>query len=134
MGIIMFVGGWVLGLVALAFIVGVRVIGENESGLVVKRFGRSLPPGRLIAIDGEAGYQAKMLPPGVHLIWRWRSKVERVPLVVVPPGQIACVVANDGAPTAPERMLGHEVACDHFQDTDAFLRGGGERGRQIAVL
>ena len=44
-----------------------RFIGENESGLVVQRFGPPLPPGRIIAIDGEAGFQARMLSPGLAL-------------------------------------------------------------------
>ena len=38
------------------------------------------------------------MPPGWHFpLWRWKYKVTKVPLVQVPPGQIACVVAKDGA-------------------------------------
>src|SRR5207342_2783922 len=33
-----------------------------------------------------------------------------------------------------ERVLGRAVACDNFQDAEAFLRGGGERGRQLGFL
>jgi uncharacterized membrane protein YqiK len=44
------------------------------------------------------------------------------------------VVAADGAAMPSERVLGKLVACDNFQDTEAFLTRGGERGRQIAVL
>ena len=46
---------------------GLRIIGERRV-----RAGRSsasaapLPAGRLIALDGEAGYQARLLPPGWH--------------------------------------------------------------------
>ncbi len=123
----------VLALVALAL--GLRLIGEQESGLVVKRYGRPLPPGRLIATRGEAGYQAALLSPGWHFpLWRWQYKVESVPLVTVPAGQIACVVAADGAPIPPERVLGRALPCDQFQDATAFLDGGGERGRQLAIL
>jgi hypothetical protein len=43
-----------LGAVALG---STRVIREDESGLVIKRFGRPLPSGRIIALNGEAGYQ-----------------------------------------------------------------------------
>jgi uncharacterized membrane protein YqiK len=114
---------------------GVRVIREDQSGLVIKRFGRSLPPGRIVALDGEAGYQARMLPPGWHFgMFVWRYQVRCVPMMVVPPGEIALVVAADGATTPPSRILARAVACDQFQDAVAFLRGGGERGRQIAVL
>ena len=111
------------------------IIAESQSGLVIKKYGPALAPGRLIALDGEAGYQARMLPPGWHFVpFRWQYSVTKVPAVVVPPGQIALVVAADGAPIPTERMLGREIACDNFQDAEAFLRGGGERGRQLGFL
>jgi uncharacterized membrane protein YqiK len=125
-----------LGLLA-AFVAigGVRIIRENESGLVIKRYGRNLPPGRIIALDGEAGYQAQMLPPGWHFgLFIWHYIVKPVPMVVVRPGEIALIVAADGATIPPERILAAAITCDQFQDADAFLRRGGERGRQIAVL
>ena len=55
-------------------------------------------------------------------------------MIVVQPGEIALVVAADGRPIPSERVLARAVACDHFQDAEAFLNGGGERGRQIAFL
>lgn len=131
------VGIAVFAAVALLTVViaNVRVIGESESGLLVRRYGRALPQGRLIALDGEAGFQAKLLPPGWHVgLWRWRYKLVKIPLVVVPAGEIALVVANDGAPVPSERILGKAVACDQFQDAERFLRGGGERGRQLGFL
>jgi len=130
------VGVLALVLFALAVVVSSTwIIREDQSGLVIKKYGRSLLPGRLIALDGEAGYQARLLSPGWHFVpFRWQYRVVKVPLVVVPPGEIALVVAADGAPIPAERMLGKEVACDHFQDAAAFLRGGGERGRQLAFL
>jgi len=114
---------------------GVRVIRENQSGLVIKRYGRSLASGRIIALNGEAGYQARLLSPGWHVgLWRWRYKVVKVPVVVVQPGEIALVVAADGEAIPAERVLARAVACDNYQDAEAFLRGHGERGRQISFL
>jgi uncharacterized membrane protein YqiK len=125
-----------VSLAVLALVVASTwIIGENESGLVIKKFGRPLPSGRLIALDGEAGYQARLLSPGWHFVpYRWQYHVVKVPAVVVPPGEIALVVAADGAPIPAERMLGRQVPCNHFQDAEAFLRAGGERGRQLAFL
>jgi uncharacterized membrane protein YqiK len=125
-----------LVLATLAIVVASTwIIGEDQSGLVIKKYGPPLPAGRLVALDGEAGYQARLLSPGWHFIpFRWQYKVVKVPMVVVPPGEIALVVAADGAAIPGERMLGREVPCDHFQDAEAFLRGGGERGRQLAFL
>jgi len=127
------IGTAVLMLFALMF--GVVVIDEQESGLVVKRYGRPLPAGRIIAIDGEAGYQARMLPPGWHFpLWKWKYKVRKVPLIEVAPGQIALVVAKDGAPIPTERVLARETDCDNFQDAVRFLNEGGEKGRQLGML
>ena len=74
---------------------------------MIKRFGRPLASGRIIALDGEAGYQARMLSPGWHFgLWRWHYKVVNVPVLVVQPGEIALVVAADGEAIPPERVLG----------------------------
>ena len=66
--------------------------------------------------------------------FRWQYRVVKVPTAVVHAGQIALVVAEDGAAIPAERMLGREIPCDNFQDAEAFLRGGGERGRQLGFL
>jgi uncharacterized membrane protein YqiK len=67
-------------------------------------------------------------------VWRFQFKVTRVPLVVVPPGEVALVVAADGRPVPSERVLAKDVPCDSFQDAEAFLAAGGERGRQLPLL
>jgi uncharacterized membrane protein YqiK len=113
----------------------VRVIKENQSGLVVRRFGASLPQGHLIALNQEAGYQADLLLPGWHWgLWPWQFQVTKVPLVVVPPGEIALVVAAAGKSIPSNRLLGTAVGCNDFQDARAFLTYGGEKGRQLAFL
>jgi uncharacterized membrane protein YqiK len=53
---------------------------------------------------------------------------------VVPQGEIALVLAADGAPIPPERILGKVVECDNFQDARRFLLNGGEKGRQLGIL
>lgn len=119
---------------ALAWL-GLVVIDEDHAGLVIRRYGPALPPGRLVATMGEAGAQARMLSPGWYFgYWPWKTKVIKVPLVEVAPGQVALVIANDGAPIPPERALAREVACDDYQNADAFLRSGGEKGRQLRIL
>ena len=124
--------GAILAFLALVLVLSsIRVIREDESGLVIKRFGAPLPSGRIIALNGEAGYQARLLSPGWHFgLWRWQYKVERVPMVVVEPGEIAVVVAADGEAIPPERVLARAVTCDHYQDAEGFLRNHGERGRE----
>lgn len=131
---------WWATLIILFFIIinvlGIVHISEQQAGLVIKRFARNnLPPGELIALHGEAGFQADTLPPGLYFgYWIWQYQVQHVPMVVVPQGELALIVARTGAAIPPQRILGRVVTCDHFQDARAFLQNGGEKGRQLAVL
>lgn len=130
---------WVKGpalIVAIWLFLGMKFIGEHQVGIVVKRFGmRNLPAGQIIALRGEAGLQADVLSPGLHFFyWFWQYSVSRSGLVEVPQDHIALVVAHAGQAIPPGRILGGMVECDHFQNARAFLSGGGEKGRQNAVL
>ncbi len=130
-------GGLLFALLVFSpLLLGVVVIRETQVGVVIKKFAkRSLPAGRLIALDDEAGYQADTLPPGVHFGYGfWQYSVAKASVLVVPAGEIALVVAADGAPIPAERILGRVVDCDNFQDARRFLLGGGEKGRQLGLL
>lgn len=120
------------------FFGGLVVIGEREVGIVVKKFsllGKGLPPGHLIALEGEPGYQADTLAPGWHWgYWPWQYSVKKESVTVIPQGEIALIVAADGAPTPPERILGKIVPCDNYQDARKFFKAGGEKGRQLGIL
>ncbi len=80
------------------FFGGLVVIGEREVGIVIKKFvvsGRGLPAGRFIALNGEAGLQADTLAPGWHWgYWPWQYSVKKEPVVVIPQGEIALIVAS----------------------------------------
>ncbi len=117
-------------------LLGLVVIRENQVGVVIKKFSnRSLPAGHFIALDGEAGYQADTLPPGLHFgYWFWQFTVAKTFVTVVPQGEIALVVAAAGSPIPAERILGRVVLCDNFQDARKFLLNGGEKGRQLGLL
>lgn len=110
-------------------------ITEDEVGIVIKKFGPPLPPGRIIAINGEAGIQAGTLPPGFHFwYWSWKFRVIKQNMLVVKPGSLALIVARDGAPVPSQRILAKAVDCDNFQDAKKFIENGGEKGRQMAFL
>ena len=100
--------GWYgLGLGVLLVWSGFVLIRERSVGIVIKRFARrSLAPGRLIALDGEAGYQADILAPGLHFgYWPWQYRVLKVPVTVVSQGEIALVIAADGAAIPARRAM-----------------------------
>lgn len=126
-----------LGIFALfaKSLLGLVIITERQVGIVIKKFGRSLPPGKLVALKGEAGYQADTLAPGWHLgYFPWQFTVIRAPVTVIPQGQIGLVMAADGMAIDPERILARVVPCDNFQDARKFLMSQGEKGRQLGVL
>ncbi|MCC6613101.1 MAG: flotillin family protein [Anaerolineae bacterium] len=128
----------VLVVVLPGLLLGLTIIGERQVGVVVKRFavsGKSLTPGQLIALNGEAGYQADTLAPGWHFgYWSWMYNVVKVPVTVIPQGEIGLIVAAGGAAVPADRILGKVVDCDNFQDARAFLTHGGEKGRQLGIL
>ena len=125
----------------MAILLGMRVIPNNKVGIVEKLWSArgSLPEGRLIAMNGEAGFQSEVLRGGVHFGYRiWQYRVHKVRLTSVPQGKIGYVFARDGKALPPEQTLGHVVDCNHFQNARAFLTPGksgvGQRGRQRAIL
>src|SRR5438128_6301005 len=135
--VLVIVGFIVLGLILFGpLVLGAVLIQERQVGIVVKRFGRRrLAPGRLIALGGEAGYQADTLAPGLHFgYWRWQYRISSEPVTVVSQGEIALVLAADGAAIPTERILGKIVDCDNFQDARKFLSNSGEKGRQLGIL
>lgn len=119
-------------------LLGLVIIGEQQVGIVIKRMdlsGRKLPPGQLIALKGEPGYQADTLSPGWHFgYWPWMYSIEKVGLTIIPQGEIGLVMAVDGTAIQSEHILGRVVECDDFQDARKFLESKGERGRQLAIL
>ncbi len=127
-----------LGVFLPNIILGLVIINERQVGIVVRRFStqsKSLPPGKLIALNGEPGIQADTLAPGWHFgYWSWMYTVERAPVTVVQQGEIALVVAADGNSVPMGRILGRVVDCDNFQDARKFLTNGGEKGRQLGIL
>jgi len=119
---------------------GVVLIPEDKIGIVNKKFvlfgaNKTLPDGKIIALNGEAGYQADTLAPGLHWgYWPWQYTIEMNEFTVVPPGMVGVVEARDGGPVMEGRALGKVVACDAFQDAREFLDNGGQRGPQLAII
>jgi uncharacterized membrane protein YqiK len=121
------------------WVCGVVIVPNDSVGVVTKKFAvgphRNLPDGRIIALHGEAGYQADTLTPGLHIgLWPWQFNVELVKFLTIPPGKVGCVEACDGKPLPMGRVIARQVACDAFQDARAFLENGGERGPQMALM
>ncbi|MBI4425044.1 MAG: hypothetical protein HY554_15030, partial [Elusimicrobia bacterium] len=84
---------------------------------------------------GEKGPQIQVLPPGLYRVNPHLFKVEKVSIIRVPNNQIGLVVAMDGKPIAPGRLLGTRVeGHDNYQNGQAFIEKGGQKGPQIDIL
>lgn len=118
---------------------GLVIVPEDRIGLVTKKFvlfgKQTLPEGRIIAINGEAGFQGQTLAPGVYFgKWIWQYSIQFQPFTVIPTGKIGLILAKDGAELETGRILARKVECDSYQDAVAFLNNGGRKGRQTAII
>ncbi|NCS06584.1 MAG: VWA domain-containing protein [Microcystis aeruginosa G13-07] len=132
-GVIIIVGG------AIA-IAGRVVIGQNEVGIVIKKFtllpsAPRLPANRQFALKGEAGIQAKTLQHGQYWgYWPWMYDILKVSVIHISHEEIGLVEAKDGESLALGQNFGKVVDCDNFQDERAFFEQGGQKGRQQGIL
>ena len=119
---------------------GVIIVPDNMIGLITKKFvlwgaHKDLPPGKIVALNGEAGDQVDALASGVHYgLWPWQYTVRNEALTIIPEDFIGVVESRDGAPLSNGNIIGMHVNCDTFQDARAFLVGGGQRGPQGLVI
>ena len=119
---------------------GMVIIPENKIGLITKKFvlfgaNKSLPDGKIIALNGEPGYQADTLAPGLYWgYWVWQYSIDQANLTVIEKGRIGLLSAKDGAQLPTGAILARHIECDNFQDTKAFLLNGGQRGKQVGYL
>lgn len=119
---------------------GMVIVPEDKIGLVTKKFvlfgaNKQLPDGKIIALNGEPGYQADTLAPGLYWgYWVWQYSIEMAQLTVIPKGKIGLLTAKDGHQLPTGAILARQVDCDNYQDTRAFLTNGGQRGKQVGYL
>src|SRR6187455_1150516 len=135
-------------LIALAFALFVALIilsrimvnvGAREIAIKERRyFGAKMPPGRVVATEGEVGIQADVLKPGLHLIRYPFERVERkVPLIEIGADELGVVEAIDGEPMPPGKIFAPDRAQNahnNFQDPIAFIKQGGVKGIQLRTL
>jgi len=120
--------------IAIAAMSTIRV-GPNEVGLVIKRVGREKRSEGPVALDGEAGYQADLLMPGIAFRLWPMNRVEKHPWAQIATGEIGLVVAQVGAPLPTGWKSGiYKPEFGQFTDVRGFIGSGGQQGVQRAVL
>jgi hypothetical protein len=133
-------GIFVLLLLFLLFIRRIFVnVGAREIAIKERRYiGAKMPPGRVVATEGEVGIQADVLKPGLHLIkFPFERVVRKVPLIEIGPDELGVIEAVDGEPMPPGRIFAPDRAQNahnNFQDPIAFIKQGGVKGIQLRTL
>jgi len=114
-------------------------VGAREIAIKERRYlGAKMPPGRVVATEGEVGIQADVLKPGLHLIkFPFERVVRKVALIEIGPDEMGIVEAVDGEPMPPGRIFAPDRAQNahnNFQDPIAFIKQGGVKGIQLRTL
>jgi uncharacterized membrane protein YqiK len=129
-------------------------IGADELGVIEAIDGEPMPMGSIFAPDraqnahnnfqdpiafikqgGVKGIQLRTLPPGKWAIHPYLFRVSIAGTTVIPPGKVGVVTAADGGPLDPGRLHGKAIAKHkNFQDAEAFVYNGGQKGPQVEIL
>ena len=127
----------VLGLLSRSFI----TVDSNEVGHLKRiYFAQNLPPGQIIASNGEKGPQSEVVGPGFHLIplVKILYDIEYAEVVEIPEGSYGLLYATDGLPLRSNQFLADPWPDDQFKqmlNASYFLNEGkGQKGPQSTVL
>ena len=102
--------------------------------------GGSLTEGRIVAVHGENGPQAKILTPGFHpwfLVNVLYDVDTNKPEVSIPKGKVGILTAKDGASLRAGQAFADPFPANFgckMLDAEVFLSNGGQRGPQLSVL
>src|SRR6476660_1286438 len=134
----------IVAFVALIFLIVVirRIfvnVGAREIAIKERRYlGAKMPPGRVVATEGEVGIQADVLKPGLHMIkWPFEKVIRKFPLIEIGADEMGIIEAIDGEPMPPGGIFAADRAQNahnNFQDPIAFIKRGGVKGIQLRTL
>jgi uncharacterized membrane protein YqiK len=135
---ILIAGAVVLAVFLVLVVIGHMLvnIGGQQVGILERRYlGKGLPEGRVIAMGGEIGIQARVLPPGLHFLPPFLYKVQKDAMILIEDDQVGLVQSIDGNALEAGRIFARHVdGHDTFQDGQRFLANGGQKGPQIDIL
>ncbi|MGO9953476.1 MAG: SPFH domain-containing protein [Dissulfurispiraceae bacterium] len=131
------VGGLLIGILALiSAYQSVVIVGGKEIALIERRWlGKKMPQGRVVAMNGEVGIQARTLGPGMHFLFPFIYTAKKSEFVEIMDGKVGLIESVDGGPIPPGKIFAKVIqGHNSFQDGEAFLQNGGQKGPQIDIL
>lgn len=127
----------ILGVITRSFV----IIDSDGTGHLKRiYFASDLPPGKIIAVDGEKGPQAEILGPGFHFIpfVQVLYELEELPVLEIAEGNLGFINTKDGTPLRDDQFISDEWPEEQFEkmlDARYFLsEGRGQKGPQLTVL
>lgn len=129
---------WILPLLGLglyALYTSIAIAGGDQFIAVERRWlGAEMPDGRTVALRHEVGVQARVLGPGIHFLMPFIYRTTKFQFLTIPKYQVGVVRSITGSPIPSGRFMAKSVECDLFQDGEAFILNGGEKGPQLQVI
>jgi regulator of protease activity HflC (stomatin/prohibitin superfamily) len=118
--------GWhfVLPIVYTTELESNTTVPPGKVGIVTALGGKALPPGRILAEEGERGIQRQLLPPGVYRLNLHGSSVELADATEIKLGYVG----------VQQRLLGKDPEQKGKDGTGRFARGPDEKGILREVL
>lgn len=127
------------------------VIPEGKIGLVLANDGAELPTGNILGRKiesdnfqdaekflnngGQKGRQTAILTAGTYRINTFAFNVTVADMVIIKENMVGIVTTLDGMPIKAGQIAGEDITGhNNFQDFDAFLSNGGNRGLQPQVM
>ena len=127
-----------IGLVLLIILLwnSIVIVGGNEIAVLERKyFGAKMPQGRVVAMSSEIGVQARTLGPGLHLLIPFLYTTKKQLFTNIAENEIGMLESIDGDPVPAGKIFAKVVEGHNaFQDGEAFLHNGGEKGPQIQIL
>jgi hypothetical protein len=117
------------------------IVPDGHLGQLFRVYGGGpLTEGRIVAVRGENGPQARILTPGFHF-WPLVNVLYEVDTgkleVNVPKGRVGILTAKDGASLRAGQAFADPFPAElgnAMLDAESFLTKGGQRGPQLTVL
>ena len=127
------------------------IVPEGKIGLVMAKDGAEIPTGAILARrvecdnfqnaelflqnKGQKGRQTNFITAGSYRINTQIFTVSIAETTSIPENMVGVITTLDGAPIEQGAIAGRNVdGHNNFQDFDAFLRQGGNRGLQPQVV
>lgn len=146
-GLYWFMFPWQYGIVQEAF----TVIPEGKIGLILSKDGAEIPTGNILGrkVDcdnfqdsekfllngGQKGRQTAIITAGTYRINTYAFAITISDMTVIHENKVGVITVLDGLPITMGQIAGkHVEGHNNFQDIDAFLLNGGNRGLQPQII